>query len=198
LARYKEHEDFVKGLLRRKKRVREEIDNLKRNLDHVRYEKVFFNYCLTVFSRNGLPAFLNSYLCPQLNAAAEHHSELWSEGHIKVRFDVEEGVFVPRIINPSGGENIGDQSGGEDKIASIITIFAARDVLTPCNLAILDEPGDGLDATNASWFARKLREVAPKVGSVFVTTHNPNIISELEGCRRIHVVKKNGVSYIHG
>jgi len=111
-------------------------------------------------------------------------------------FDVEEGDFVVSVINPSGGEFIDDQSLGEERMASYITTFSAKDAMTPCNIMILDEPGEGLDSANASLFAERLREIAPRIGCVLVTSHRPEIISALSGERWIEVVKKNGTSRV--
>lgn len=156
----------------------------------------FFRFCYDTFSKDGLPAFLAYQLCPRLNKAAEHYSKMFSEGQIHVKFEQDAEDINVRILNAHGGEAVDDQSQGELRIASSIASFALREVTSSCNLLVLDEPGEGLDARNAKEFAAALREAAKRFGTVFVTTHNANIIAELSSERTVTVVKHNGISRI--
>ncbi len=152
-------------------------------------------YAEQVFSRGGLPAFLNQQLVPQLNVEADYYAELFAQKEIQVHFVVdEEGSLDAQVINAHGGENIQDQSAGELKMASLITSFAVRSVAPKTNLLILDEPGDGLDPVSARQFARGLREVTKKFSCILCVTHNGEILSELEDSRRVLIVKENGIS----
>ena len=154
-------------------------------------------YAETVFARNGLPAYLNSQICPQLNQAAEKYAELFTQREIQVQFAVDEdGRMDVQVINANGGAEVEDQSEGEMKVASLITSFAVREVAPKTNLLILDEPGDGLDALSARQFARGLKSIANKFGTILLTSHNPNILSELASERMITVEKKDGVSEV--
>lgn len=150
-----------------------------------------------VFARNGLPAFLNAQLCPELNQAAEYYAELFSQGEIQVRFAVdEEGRMDVQVVNVHGGESVEDQSEGEMKIASLITSFAVRTVAPKTNLLILDEPGDGLDPVSARAFSKGLREVVKKFGTIILTSHNPAVLSELGDAELVTVVKENKISRV--
>jgi DNA repair exonuclease SbcCD ATPase subunit/DNA repair exonuclease SbcCD nuclease subunit len=154
-------------------------------------------YCVSAFSRKGMPAFLNAQLCPILNKAAAYYSQLFSEKEIQVVFNVNEnGESDVQVVNANGGSEVADQSQGEMRIASLITSFALRHVAPQTNLLILDEPGEGLDPLAARTFARGLKQVVPKFGSVFVVTHNPAILSELSDARHLVVRKKDRVSSV--
>lgn len=157
----------------------------------------FISYGITVFSKDGLPAYLINTLCPALNVAAAKYSRLISEDEIRVKFKIDDdGAIYPKIKNAHGGEFIDDQSQGETRLASMITSFAVRDVINPANLLILDEPGDGLDQHNALIFAQVLKEVSKRFGLILITTHNPIILSVLENEKHIYIQKKNKIARV--
>jgi DNA repair exonuclease SbcCD ATPase subunit len=160
--------------------------------------RLFLNLCEGIFHRNGLPAFLVASLCPRLNQAAAVYSQAFTGGEICVRFALttEQEVDV-QVENQHGGRGVGDQSQGELRMASLVTAFALREVTSGTNILILDEPGEGLDAGNACAFAQGLKDVAGRFGSVWITTHNPNILAELSDVgRHLEVVKQGGISSI--
>jgi DNA repair exonuclease SbcCD ATPase subunit len=154
----------------------------------------FLQDCLSVVAPDGLPAHLCATICPRLNHAADEFAELFAEGLLRVQFVVSQGELDVTIQNVHGGLGVEDQSRGELRLAALIAAFALRDALVRSNLLILDEPGEGLDAVNAARFARALRQVASRFGTVFVTTHSPFMLSELEPDRHYEVVKQNGVA----
>lgn len=192
---YKKDEEF-------RQHLRKKMDAIDARIArHIQHKKTaltrmsILTYAQSVFQRNGLPAYLNSQLCPQLNQAAEEYAELFAGGEIQVRFAVdEEGRMDVKVINTHGGEEVQDQSEGELKMASLITSFAFRSVAPKTNILILDEPGDGLDATSARAFARGLKKVVKRFGTVILTSHNPSILSELSDVKSIKITKKNGIS----
>jgi DNA repair exonuclease SbcCD ATPase subunit/DNA repair exonuclease SbcCD nuclease subunit len=156
-------------------------------------------YSQSVFQRNGLPAYLNEQICPELNQSAVEYSELFAQGEIQVRFAVdEEGRMDVKVINAHGGEGVEDQSEGEMKMASLITSFAVRSVAPKTNILILDEPGDGLDPVSARGFAKGLKQVVNRFGCILLTTHNQYILSELADAKLVVVKKENGISEVVG
>jgi DNA repair exonuclease SbcCD ATPase subunit len=154
----------------------------------------FLQDCLSVVAPDGLPAHLCATICPRLNHAADEFAELFAEGLLRVQFVVSQGELDVTIQNVHGGLGVEDQSRGELRLAALIAAFALRNALVRSNLLILDEPGEGLDAVNAARFARALRQVANRFGTVFVTTHSPFMLFELEPDRHYEVVKQNGVA----
>lgn len=171
--------------------------NLKRQKKRLSKWLSILKYAQTVFQRNGLPAYLNAQICPELNQAAAEYAELFAQSEIQVQFQVDaEGRLDVQVVNAHGGEGVEDQSEGEMKMASLITSFAVRSIAPKTNILILDEPGDGLDSTSARAFARGLKSVLKKFSSILLTTHNPAILSELADASLIRVVKENGISRV--
>lgn len=167
---------------------------VKNYLEDLREQVQFLQAALQVVGRSGLPAFLCTLVCPQLNEAAEEFSNAFAEAGVRVVFSGVEGEVDVRVDNPHGGEETNDQSQGEMRLAALIASFAMRAVLAPYNLLILDEPGDGLDPVNASIFARGLSQVAKRFGTVFIVTHNPAILEALEYNYWIELVKQDRVT----
>ena len=187
----------------RRETVKEELATTltqkKAMLQHQQYHKAdlqFYEYCEKSFSRDGIPAFLNALLCPTLNLAAEYYAEIFADKALQVRFELEDGEFVPVVLNATGGESIEDQSEGERALAGLIASFALRETSPHCNLLILDEPGNGLDPSSARQFAKGLRSLLSKFDGIWLTTHNSAIASELVDQQIINVIKKNGVSNV--
>ena len=192
---YKKHHEFSQQMRKQLAELDASIVLLNKKKQRVSRQLSMMKYAQSVFQRNGLPAYLNAQLCPQLNQAAVEYAELFTGGEIQVHFAVDaEGRMDVRVINSHGGEEVQDQSEGELKMASLITSFAFRSVAPKTNLLILDEPGDGLDAVSARAFARGLRKVVKRFGTILLTTHSPAILSELSDVNVVKIVKKNGVS----
>jgi len=192
-----QQEGFIRKLQARKKVALEAKEKLEERIGKIKRWLEVVKYAETVFARNGLPAYLNAQICPQLNQAAEKYAELFTQREIQVQFGVdEEGQLDVQIINANGGETVDAQSEGEMKVASLITSFAVREVAPKTNLLILDEPGDGLDGPSARQFARGLKEIAGQFSTILLTSHNPNIISELADAKQVRIVKQNGVSHV--
>jgi DNA repair exonuclease SbcCD ATPase subunit/DNA repair exonuclease SbcCD nuclease subunit len=179
----------LKKLVAKKKKLKHKLRKYKKL-------RKMYGYCADAFSRDGIPAFLNKLLCPVLNKASNYYAELFSDSELQVQFAVEEGEFVPKIINTRGGAEIDDQSEGERALAGLIASFALREVAPQTNLLILDEPGSGLDEGTARQFAESLHKLKKRFGSIFVATHNPTILGALSGERVITVVKHNRISRI--
>lgn len=175
-------------------RLRKERSELRRKLIYYRSKSRRLDFVAEAFSRDGIPAFLNRLLCPVLNKAADYYADLFSDKEIQLQFVVEDGEFVPKVINAKGGESIDDQSTGERALAGLIASFALREVAPKSNLLILDEPGEGLDAQTSKKFARSLAELKERFGLILVCTHNVHIVSELNPDKILTVVKHNKIS----
>lgn len=155
-----------------------------------------YQYAMEAFSRDGIPAFLNRQLCPALNRAADYYSDLFCSRDLQIKFKIEEGEFIPQIINAKGGEGIEDQSTGERVLAGLIASFALREIAPKSNVLFLDEPGEGLDEQYSRQFAKGLRKLSSDSCTIYLATHNVHILSELSGERTITIEKKNKISRI--
>jgi len=160
-------------------------------------EVAFFKWAVVAFGRKGIPAFLVGRLCPVLNGAMERYAQVFNNGEIQVRFDLEGDQLVPTVMNRSGSGFLLGQSCGELRMVSISVCFALWEIVSPVNLLVLDEPGEGLDELNAVQFAEcLLRHIPSLVGSIWLVTHNPSILGPLEAENTIHLVKENKVTQI--
>lgn len=196
-VQYKKQQELIDGLMKKVNQCRELSGDLGKKKNKIGKWLKVLKYSQSVFQRNGLPASLNEQICPELNQAAAEYAELFAQREIQVRFAVdEEGRLDVKVINAHGGETVADQSEGEMKMASLITSFAVRSVAPKTNILILDEPGDGLDAISARSFARGLKQVTDRFGSILLTTHNPAILSELADAKLVVVRKENGISEV--
>jgi ABC-type transport system involved in cytochrome c biogenesis ATPase subunit len=199
LTQYRENKPnkrAIDRLLTGVKKAKSKIATMQSTHEHYVQQLEIMKYCDTAFGRDGIPLFLNSLVAPQLNKAAKEYSTIFTDGEIQVIFKLEDGAFNPHVINTHGSSKIKGQSEGESAWAGLIASLALRELAPPTNLLVLDEPGNGLDPMNARTFGRKLKKLTQRFSSVFVVTHNQNILSELEGESTITVVKQNGVSRI--
>lgn len=182
--------------VKQRDKIRTTMKSVTRYLSDIEQELEFLKYAATSFSQGGLPMYVAGHLCPQLNEAAKRYAELFSDGTIQVRFSLTDESVDVDVSNVYGGEHIKDQSQGELRTASLVVGFALREVMRPCNVMILDEPGESLDAAGASQFAQALKEITRTVGPILITSHNPNILAELANQRTLEIVKKNKCSYL--
>lgn len=158
-------------------------------------QKDFYERAGKVVGRDGLPTFLCASTCPSLNVAADEFAALFG-GAIRVQFVLEDGDIDVRVLNEYGGEELEDQSQGEMRLAVLAAALAFRAVLARSNLLVLDEPGEGLDAQNAADFARGLTAMVPRFGSIFISTHSPFVLAELDPVRHLVVTKQDRISTV--
>jgi hypothetical protein len=192
-----EHDSEARsGIKAKLKQAKEKLQELKTEITQSHWQDAMLAYCEQALSRDGIPAFLNALLCGPLNVAAEYYAELFCDKAVQVRFGMEDGEFVPQIINATGGEEIDDQSDGEKALAGLIASFALREIAPKCNILILDEPGHGLDPVAARKFAVGLKTLKEKFKTIFVATHNLHMLQEWGDEQTILVTKKNGISQV--
>lgn len=201
LKKQKPAQEFDKSVERELDKLRGLKDKraaIRKFYANIAASEAFFAYCEAAFSRNGIPAFLNAQLIPVLNKAADYYAELFADKAIQVRFGTEDGELEPQVLNAHGGETIDDQSTGEKAIAGLIASFALRELAPASNVLVLDEPGEGLDPASARQFAAALNVLKKRFSTIFLTTHNPAILSELAGEKVLTVIKQKGVSSLGG
>jgi hypothetical protein len=159
-------------------------------------DQEFLKFAEGVLGRNGLPAHLLATTCPVLNKATSMYSDLFSEGTIQVKFSASDTDLDVQVQNSQGGKYTKDQSCGELRVASLITSFAVRQVLSRFNVLTADEPGNGLDEFNSGVFAKALERISDRFGRILLTSHNPFILQALDTAPQITVTKKNRISTV--
>jgi len=191
--------DEDRGVIHYQKALLEADDKIRKytgSLTALDAESSFLSFAGKAFAKDGIPAYISARLYPRLNRSAAYYSQLFTEGEIGVQFVMSGEDIDIKVTNENGGESLDDQSNGETRLASLIVSFVLRDVLAPCNLLIADEPGEGLDERNARQFAAGMRELAERYQSIFLTTHNPVILSELSDVAQLVIRKKNKISEV--
>lgn len=197
-AQEEKRNDAVKAkklaLIGQIKKIKRTLKAAQESLRHADEHRELLEYAKKAFHRSGMPLYLSASLCPVLNKAADEYSELFADGSFTCRFDVEDGDFVVRVVNPTGSNTVDGQSTGERATAGNIAAFAVREVAPKTNLIILDEPGHGLDTESAKQFAKGLLRLKEKFETVLLTTHSSTIESILAGSTTWTVTKKKGIS----
>lgn len=155
-------------------------------------ELAFLTFAVKAVGRDGLRTHLVHQICPALDSAVQLYADNFAENALRPRFSVKDGELDFSIDNPNGGSNLDDQSRGERCLLSLITSLALRDVFSPFDLVIFDEPGEGLDEKNARQFAVGLSHIATRFRSILITSHNSHLLEELKPDRTIQIVKENG------
>lgn len=172
------------------------ITRARGGLESLQEDLLFFGHAVRAFSKDGIPALISSRLCPRLNEYALYYSDLFSGGQIGVSFAMVEDDIEISIGNASGGEDLEDQSGGETRMASLIVAFSLRELVSACNILVLDEPGEGLDEVGSRNFAAGLLKIQKHYDTIMLATHSHYIREELEGVAEVLIEKRNGVSRV--
>lgn len=154
----------------------------------------FVAMAFKAFGKDGIPAYIAAGLCPRLNRSAAYYSSVFADGEIRARFRLDGDDIIVDVDNDHGGAEVKDQSNGESRMASLIVSFAMREAMTPCNILITDEPGEGLDERNARQFSAGLLTLKDRYRTILVTTHNPYVLAELSDQRILTVTKRDGYS----
>ncbi|MDE1971482.1 MAG: AAA family ATPase, partial [Patescibacteria group bacterium] len=68
-------------------------------LSAFRQDGQFWNYCLSVFSREGLVNFIYAGLCRSLNASAKFYSDVFTDGIIQLRFEPQTTRKSGKVVN---------------------------------------------------------------------------------------------------
>jgi len=197
LLRGKEQQKRLQELRTKRTAAKKSVKEWMAKHDKASKSRIVFQYCVKALSKSGIPAYLTANLCPRLSAAALTYSELFADGAIQVEFVIDERQDLDvQVTNEYGGAGLLAQSRGEASVVSLIVGFALRDVITPANILIADEPGDGLDERRATLFSQGLQEIESRFGALWVTTHNRTILEALSDARQIKITKKGKVSEI--
>ncbi len=183
--------------------LRKEIDQSKLRIKYLELfaaycqgEMVFMDFCLKALGKNGLRVHLLQHAAPALDSAVKLYARLFAEDHLSPHFTIEKEELQFLIENPSGGEYLDDQSRGERSLLSLIASLALRDVFSPFDLVIFDEPGEGLDQENARQFAVGLSQIVTRFSSVMLMSHNQALLQELQPTRTLEILKENGTSRV--
>ncbi len=195
--------DRLKAVGENEERTRTQIREAKRRVrifkdaeGAVAEDLKFLGHGIRAFGKDGIPALISARLCPRLNQFAEYYSDLFTGGQIRVSFDMKKDDIEISIGNATGGAGLLDQSGGETRMASLVVAFSLRELISGCNVLMLDEPGEGLDETGMRAFVSGLARMADHYDTIMLCTHSPYAKDELQGYPEIRIAKSGGVSSV--
>jgi DNA repair exonuclease SbcCD ATPase subunit len=153
----------------------------------------------TGFSAKGLRAYILRTMLQEINLKVNKYASMLGIGiSFGVDFSVASLPFEVKV-NLNGHEvNYADLSGGQAQRVNVAMSFGIHDVVsagTDCNLLILDEVFEGLDAGGLETiFAMIRNKVAGR--TVYVITHRESL--DALSAKFIDVETRNGITKIRG
>jgi len=187
------------------KDCKSKMDHFKRLHGAKKAEVDVYREVSQMFSPTGAPAYVMDSIVDIFNEKMETYINLiWPRALYqittsKVNKDKEiKAKFSQNLMINGENMSIGSLSGGEHKCLSLAMDFAVVDVLqnmfgTRLNPIIMDEPFEGLDATNREKVVELLEKLAVD-RNIIVIDHASEAKSMFSDI--IKVVKKNGISEI--
>jgi DNA repair exonuclease SbcCD ATPase subunit len=165
--------------------AQEKIGVLRAALNEKDAEIKYLEYWERAFGYSGIPSFLLDAVTPFLNERANHYSGVVSGGEIEINFSTVtktkkgdlKDKFCIEITHKTGAKTYRGTSGGERKRADICIAQSIQDLVRSYGRNTIaycsyDEPFEDLDGEGVSYLVEMLNEVAEKVGTTLVVTHN--------------------------
>jgi DNA repair exonuclease SbcCD ATPase subunit len=138
-----------------------------------------------------------------LNERLAYYMNIFSEGTMQMKLYQEtygKGSKIKVDLQTPGG-TYGMSSGGEKRRVDLSLYLSLSDLVqtslgTSTNLLVCDEILDGLSGAGADKFLNILRQKADEGTCVFVTTHNPAVLSRFRFDSQYLVEKRGGVAVL--
>lgn len=190
----KMHEEQLYRLRRGTKLILQQIDNWK--------------FWVEGFGPGGIPSYLLDSVVPVITEKSNRYLEILADGDISIKMDtlseLKSGAVKDKLsINTTieGNQNV-TPSGGQLRKITLACDLALMDIVaqregTAIDLLLMDEVLDGLDATGRSRIMDLLTHLKKQRGTIFLVTHDPELLEFMEKFDRIiNVTKQDGVSDI--
>lgn len=185
------------------------ISDLKNNLSEAqcvleenvqelkKYEELlpYYSFWVNGFGDTGVKSFVIEKIIPVLNQQINYWLQFLIDNKIIVKFDKFLNVEITRPNNL--GEFTYEQGSGGEKKRIDLAITLAFAYITKLrsnsnnNLIFLDELAESIDTVDG--IRRMLKELS-KNYTVFLITHRPDLLSDLENKKKIIIKKENGFS----
>ena len=169
------------------KTLSERLNELEASLsvwEAVQHRKSLFEAMKAAYGPKGLKIHQLKKICNAIcRTLPKYTTVMFQEPRIEFFVDndpdsTEIEFYIRRFLKTGTEEYpVGKLSGGEKKRLAVAFIFALADLVAPrkkCNLIVLDEVGDGLDAVGEYAFASQLLPQLTQE-SVIITSHRPGI-----------------------
>lgn len=158
----------------------------------------YYEYWVYAFGDRGIRKYVIDGIIPALNARIAYWMQYLIDNRLELVFDNELEATITR--NGNSVDYYGTSNGERRRInLAVSQAFAYVMMLnsgTCPSLVFLDEiTGGGIDRVGVVGVYNMVFELA-KERQVFVTTHNENLISMLQGCEEIKLRKKNDVTQL--
>jgi len=167
-----------------------------KELEAAEKELPYLSFWVNAFAEKGIRKYVVDGIIPALNARIAYWLQFLIDSRIELTFDNELEETVTRNGNPA---NYHGSSKGEGRRVnlSVSQAFAYVMMLNSgaCpSLVFLDEiTGGSVDRAGIVGIYNMIFELA-KERQVFVTTHDENLLSMLQGCELIRLEKRNDIT----
>jgi DNA repair exonuclease SbcCD ATPase subunit len=158
----------------------------------------YYQFWVKAFGDDGIRKYVIDSIIPALNSRIAYWMQFLIDNKIELTFD----NLLEATITRNGNEaDYYGLSNGERRRINLAVSQAFAYVMMlhsgSCpSLVFLDEiTGGGIDRSGVVGVYNMIFELA-KERQVFVTTHNENLISLLQGCEEIHLQKQNDISVL--
>jgi DNA repair exonuclease SbcCD ATPase subunit len=169
-----------------------------KELEAAEKEIPYIQYWVKAFGDGGIRKYVVDGIIPALNARIGYWMQFLIEGKMELIFDNALKAAITRNGNPV---DYSSTSNGEKRRINLAVSQAFAYVMMlnsgSCpSLVFLDEiTGGGIDRSGVVGVYNMIFELA-KERQVFVTTHNENLLSMLQGCEKIKLRKQNDITVL--
>ncbi|AMW62646.1 exonuclease I [Bacillus phage DIGNKC] len=187
-----------------RKKWSDAIANVDKEIIALEKEKLEDEDVVKVFSNDGVKSHVLDLITPELNKKGNEFLKRLAGGNMELNFTTRtlkkdktySDKFDVQVTNRVGGKNYKLASGGEKKRADLAISLALQDIVSHyTNFVVCDEFFDALDEKGIESSIEVLKDIANKVGTVFVITQSSHFKSLFE--KVITVTKDNtGISKI--
>ena len=179
--------------------LKEKEDESKAKADELEAaekELPYITFWVNAFSDKGIRKYVVDGIIPALNSRIAYWLQFLIDSRIELTFNNELEETITRIGNPV---NYHGSSKGEGRRVNLAVSQAFAYVMMlnsgSCpSLVFLDEiTGGAVDRAGVVGIYNMIFELA-KERQVFVTTHNENLLSMLQGCETIRLEKRDDIT----
>lgn len=182
---------------------------LNKQISEQEHEIKYVEFLSKAFGKKGIQSFLLDSCIPYLNQQTNLYMDRLTNGLATINLsnikelssgDLSENLYAEVIYSDGGNSQKSCISGGESNKANIAIMLGLGDLAElrasiPLGFRFFDEPFESLDREGCRQLYQLLsEEILPKVGTIFLTTHNENLKELFPS--RIQVIKEDGISRV--
>ncbi|ANH50590.1 exonuclease I [Bacillus phage SalinJah] len=172
-----------------RKKWNDAIAKVEKEIIELEKEKLEDEDVVKVFSNDGVKSHVLDLITPELNKKGNEFLKRLAGENMELKFTTRtqkkdktySDKFDVQVTNRVGGKNYKLASGGEKKRADLAISLAIHDLVAHyTNFVVADEFFDALDEKGIESSIDVLRDIADKVGTVFVITQSSHFKSLFE------------------